>query len=98
MVAAALLTTRALAAGAAAPTLDPAGLADACTSCHGLNGRSAGAIPAIGGLDRQTIATALHDFRDHKRSDATIMDRIARGYSDAEIDALAEYFSKVSKP
>jgi cytochrome c553 len=87
-----------MAAGATAPSLDAVGLADACTSCHGLDGRSAGAIPAIGGLDRQTIATALLDFRDHKRSDATIMGRIARGYSDAEIDALADYFSKVGKP
>jgi cytochrome c553 len=31
-------------------------------------------------------------------ADATIMNRLARSYNDAEIDALADYFSSVSKP
>jgi sulfide dehydrogenase cytochrome subunit len=74
-----------------------AGLADACTSCHGVKGHSAGRIPSIGGLERARLIGELNAFRDGER-DPTIMSRIARGYSDAEIEALADYFSSVGKP
>lgn len=75
-------------------TPDPAALADACTSCHGLGGRSSGAIPSIAGLDREALRSQLLAFREQK-IEAAVMNRIARGYSEAEIGALADYFSKV---
>jgi cytochrome c553 len=74
-----------------------AGLADGCTSCHGVNGSSVGGIPSIAGHDRAVLVSELQDFRAQK-GDATIMNRIIRGYSDAEINALADYFSSTSKP
>lgn len=79
---------------AAAP--DPATLADACTSCHGLGGRSSGAIPTIAGLDREALRSRLMAFHEQK-ADGALMNRIARGYSEAEIGALADYFSKVDR-
>jgi cytochrome c553 len=82
---------------AAAGELNVQGLADACTSCHGLEGHSQGFIPTIGGLGKSTLLTQLTAFRDRKSS-ATIMSRIARGYTDAELEALAEYFSHVKPP
>ncbi len=75
---------------------DPATLADACTSCHGLGGRSSGAIPTIAGLDRQALLSQLQAFRDQK-VEAVVMNRIARAYTEAEINALADYFSKADK-
>jgi len=69
-------------------------LADACTSCHGIDGHSTGAIPSIGGVDKQILLTALKGFETDK-TDATIMNRIVRGYTDAELEALADFFSQV---
>jgi cytochrome c553 len=77
--------------------LNAAGLADACTICHGVNGYSAGGIPSIGGLERARLIGELKAFRAGE-GDPTVMSRIARGYSDAEIEALADYFGSVSKP
>ena len=85
----------AFAAGAQSP--NAADLANACTSCHGIEGHSIGAIPSIGVLDRETLIVQLKAFRAQE-GEATIMKRLVRGYTDAEIEALADYFSSVSKP
>jgi cytochrome c553 len=73
---------------------DPRALADACMSCHGMNGHGQGAIPSLAGVDKATLLKELVAFKAGT-ADATIMNRIARGYSDAELDALATYFSSV---
>ena len=72
-------------------------LADACTSCHGISGRSHGAIPSISGLSKDAFVQDLKAYRAQTKT-ATIMNRIARVYSDADIDALAEYFTSGAKP
>ncbi|MGC4249956.1 MAG: c-type cytochrome [Sphingobium sp.] len=69
-----------------------ADLASACTSCHGLDGHGAGTIPSIGGMDREALLGQLRAFRAQE-GEATIMKRLVRGYDDAELEALAEYFS-----
>lgn len=77
---------------ASAQETDAARLADGCTSCHGLAGEGGSAIPPISGMDREAFVTQMAGFRDQSIP-ATIMNRLARGYSDAEIAALADYFS-----
>jgi cytochrome c553 len=77
---------------AAAPSLRDRALAANCTGCHGTEGRSAGGIPGIAGVDRELILTALREFRDGQRP-ATVMHQHAKGYSDAEFERLADYFS-----
>jgi cytochrome subunit of sulfide dehydrogenase len=74
-----------------------AGLADACTSCHGIGGRSQGYIPSIGGVDKATLLRELKAFRAQS-AQATIMNRIARAYTDPELEALAGYFSSTQRP
>jgi cytochrome c553 len=37
------------------------------------------------------------EFRNNQRPAATIMPRIARGYSEAEIATLADYFSSLHR-
>lgn len=59
-----------------------------CSGCHGANGRSPGTMPPLHGRSAEAIAQALREFRAGQRA-ATVMNRIARGYSDAEIDAVA---------
>lgn len=67
-------------------------LADACTSCHGIEGKSRGYIPSLDKLSRAEFVQAMADFRSQKRT-ATIMNRIARAYSAEEAALLADYFT-----
>ena len=86
----------------AAPAFAPANvthggaraMAANCASCHGTNGHAAPGSPtdSLAGRSSYAIATAMKEFRDGKRT-ATLMHQIAKGYSDDEIDAIAEFFA-----
>ena len=76
----------------AEPVTESAMLSITCNGCHGPDGKSTGAIPSIGGKSAEYIEKALLDFRDDKRP-STVMKRHAKGYSDAEIKLIAEYFA-----
>ena len=67
-------------------------LSNSCAACHGTDGKSPGAIPSIYGKSSEFISRALLDFREGKRP-ATVMGRHASGYSNEEIQLIAEYFS-----
>ena len=84
-----LVLTQAAAAGAADQlAARGAALMNACAACHGPNGHSQGAIPSIDTLSRKNLVTALRAFRAGKRQ-GTVMNRIAKGLSDDDIDAIA---------
>ena len=72
---------------------NPRNLASACAICHGTSGQAAtkDVIP-LAGLPREHIATQMRAFRDGSRP-ATVMHQIAKGYSDAQIDAMAAWFA-----
>lgn len=89
--AAAIAVVAAQMAGAQEPS--PDALAVACSSCHGVDGKSTTAIPAIAGTSAADLMAALTAFRSGERT-GTIMNRIAKGYSDAQIAALAAHFSQ----
>jgi cytochrome c553 len=76
---------------------DGEALADACTSCHGIRGRSRGYIPPLEGARRADLMRQLLAFRAQS-GQATIMNRIARAYTDAELEELADYFSSRPGP
>lgn len=67
--------------------------AQGCVSCHGPNGTGQGGVPALAGRDRAELVALMAAFRANERP-ATIMGRITRGYSEAEVIASAEYFSR----
>ena len=67
-----------------------------CNGCHGYDGVSKGAAPSIKGLPATYLENAMKDFKSDKRP-ATIMNRIAKGYTDAEITAMSEYFASLKK-
>ena len=75
-------------APAQAQNANPQLLTISCAGCHGTGGHSAGAIPSIYGRNAQSIAETLRAFRDGQRP-STVMIRIAKGYTDTEIDAVA---------
>jgi cytochrome c553 len=68
-------------------------LASNCFNCHGTDGRNAHAIPPLAGLAKPHLVSLLKEYKEGKR-EATIMHQLAKGYTDDEIDGIADYFSK----
>ncbi len=67
-------------------------IAQACAGCHGQGGAGMGEVPVIAGKNRDTFLEVWQAFRADERP-ATIMNRIARGYTDDEVAILADYFA-----
>ncbi len=67
-------------------------LTNTCFSCHGTDGKSVGDMPTIAGKSEDFIIQKLKAFRSDEL-EATIMNRIAKGFTDEEIAALAKFFS-----
>ena len=74
----------------------PAMLGNACGPCHGTDGKSPGAIPSLSGKSAGYIIQRMLEFKAGSR-EGTVMNRIAKGYTDAEIAALAEHFAAVAQ-
>jgi sulfide dehydrogenase cytochrome subunit len=69
-------------------------IAQSCAGCHGQNGAGQGQTPPIAGVPKESFIQTWTAFRANERP-ATIMNRIARGYSDQEVAALADYFASL---
>ena len=88
----------ALTAGLAAPApaQDPdyaRSIAATCTTCHGIEGRSAGGVPpSLAGQDKDHLLRQLLDFKSGRRT-ATIMQQHAKGYTDEQLELIAGYFA-----
>ncbi len=81
--------------------LSPAGvraLAANCAACHGTNGKpaSGSTLAGLAGKPSGELLTAMTQFKEGKKP-ATLMHQLAKGYTDEELKALAEYFSKQTR-
>ncbi len=77
-----------------APATPPALLAAACANCHGYEGRGAWPIASIAGRPYREIYQQLDAWRRGEAiDDATVMTRLMAGYSEADIETLARWFS-----
>jgi len=72
---------------------NPAYLAANCANCHGTTGNAKGAMPSLAGRSKADIVERVTAFRDGKRP-STIMHQLAKGYTDPQIEAIADYFSR----
>lgn len=64
-----------------------------CAACHGERGvASARGIPHLAAQDRDYLAAALRQYRSGERS-APAMRAAAGALSDADIDALADWYA-----
>ena len=68
-------------------------LTSTCFSCHGTDGKSVGDMPTIAGKKESFIAMKLKGFKMGS-GNSTVMTRIAKGFTDAEIAAIAKFFAK----
>jgi cytochrome c553 len=77
-----------------AKTLAVRSLAASCAQCHGTDGHAVtgSAVPGLAGKPAAEIADRLKAFQRGERP-STIMQQLAKGYSDAQIEALARWFS-----
>jgi len=70
-------------------------MGNTCAGCHGTHGRLVNeAFVPLAGMKESTFIKAMTDFRSGARP-ATLMGHVARGYSDEQIKAMAEFFAKV---
>ncbi|HEY8581135.1 MAG TPA: hypothetical protein VIL72_14705, partial [Beijerinckiaceae bacterium] len=63
--------------------------ATSCTGCHGAPG---GALPSLQGQSAEAISGAMAAFRSGERP-ATLMNRIAKGFSDEESRAIGVWLA-----
>ncbi len=64
-----------------------------CAGCHGTDGSSVGpSMPAIAGMDPEVFVDAMQAYRNDERN-ATIMNRIAKAYSDEQFKEMAWFFA-----
>jgi cytochrome subunit of sulfide dehydrogenase len=80
-----------------AQTLQAAGLAATCANCHGTQGKVVGSsLPSLAGMNKDAMLQQLRAFRSGERP-ATIMHQLTKGYSDAQLEQIATYFSRQSR-
>ena len=73
---------------------DPEIVVNNCYACHGQQATtgSTGTVPRLNNLPARYLIDALRGFKYDKR-EGTIMNRIAKGYSDGELSAIASYLA-----
>ncbi len=81
-------------APALAMAASPPGAAS-CLGCHTVNAGDS-PVPPIGALTTEQIVAAMQAFRSGARP-ATVMDRVAKGFSDEEVKAIAQWYAS-AKP
>jgi cytochrome subunit of sulfide dehydrogenase len=94
-VIAAAIGLASIAAAVTAWAQPPAGAA-ACSGCHPGSARVTSPVVRLNGLEREAIVRAMQEFRSGQRA-GTVMDRIAKGFTDDEIQALAAWFAAQPK-
>jgi len=71
----------------------PEMLSYTCNGCHGTDGSSAGlSNPTIAGLTEDYFDKAMKEFKSGARP-STIMQRLAKGYTDADFKTMANFFA-----
>ena len=66
--------------------------AASCSGCHPASKSVATPVPRLPTSDAAQIVAAMRDFRSGRRP-ATVMDRIAKGFTDEEIDAISAWYA-----
>lgn len=67
-------------------------LAATCATCHNTTGKALTGQPAIAGQSKEFMMRMLKEFKGGRRP-ATVMHQLAKGYTDAQLESIAEYFA-----
>ena len=66
--------------------------ASSCSGCHAASAAVQTPVPRLDGRPAADIVAAMQQFRTGARA-ATVMDRIAKGFSDDETAAIAAWYA-----
>ena len=91
LILAVLLFISAMPLAEAAPPIPPPGAAS-CSGCHPTSNSVNTAVPRLVGRSAAEIKAAMQEFRAGQKP-ASVMDRIAKGFSDDEIAAIAAWYA-----
>ena len=71
-------------------------LAGQCAQCHGTDGRAlpGAEVPGLAGMPAGNFAEQMKAFRSGSRP-SSVMQQLAKGFSDAQVDQLARYFASL---
>ena len=86
-----MLSAWAGAAISAAPEPPPG--ASSCTGCHAANPKVDTAVPRLAGRKAADIVADMQAFKTGQKA-STVMDRIAKGLTDAEVEAIAAWYAQ----
>ena len=69
-----------------------------CATCHGTQGRATDGSPVVSlaGMPAANIILQMKAFKDGSRP-ATVMHQLSKGYSDAQVAMIANYFAAQKK-
>lgn len=67
--------------------------ASSCTGCHAAGPRVDTAVPRLVGRNAADIVTQMQAFKSGQKP-GTVMDRIAKGFTDAEVEAIAAWYAQ----
>jgi len=70
----------------------PAG-ASSCTGCHAAGLGVDTAVPRLVGRSAAEIVSQMQAFKTGQKQ-STVMDRIAKGFTDAEVQAIADWYAQ----
>jgi cytochrome c553 len=98
IIAASLLALHGAASAQEAQPLAVRSLAATCAACHGTQGRAVdgAVVPGLAGVPSAYLSEQMKGFKSGARQ-ATVMNQIAKGYSDTQIEQLAAFFAAQKK-
>ena len=70
--------------------------AGACAACHGTDGHAQAGMTSLAGRNADELYTLLIEFKRDVRP-ATVMHQHAKGYTDEELQRLAQWFAAQAK-
>ena len=75
-----------------------AGVSATCATCHGTLGKATegSAVVSLAGMPAANIILQMKAFKEGTRP-ATVMHQLSKGYSDAQVAMIANYFAAQKK-
>jgi cytochrome c553 len=67
--------------------------AASCAACHGGEVRSRDPVPALAGRKADALMRILLEFKTGQRPAATVMPQHTKGYTDDELQRIAQFYA-----
>lgn len=95
----ALMTAAHHAVAQDAPSLNARSLSATCANCHGSDGKppAGSALVPLAGMPVAHFLARMKAFKDNGQPTATVMHQIAQGFSDAQMQQMAEHFASLKR-